>query len=591
MKSILTILFFAVFCFRLQAQPGTLDHSFGDSGKVVAATYEGNVYTSLLQPDGKIVVAGSGGFYKQGVPIGGALLVRYNSDGSLDYTFGDSGRVISNIGESSVKAIRALALQSNGKIVALVRGYSAMALIRINSNGSTDESFGKVGLALGPTDDGYIPTDMAILPDGRIVITGDVRYEINDDNRCFVTCFLSSGALDETFGENATVKLELNSPLDITSVAVTKSGKIIIGGNYNFLNKTLLLGFNGDGTHNESFGKNGLAEMSFDRSITDPALTDLAIADDNKFVASGWCYFNSRAEVALANRFLPNGLPDSTFGGAGYATAKSGEGDLHANSVAVQQDGRVVLGGFLDISNTVFKFAVVRIDGDGGVDSTYGTNGIGLTEFSGGDQAYSLLLQKDGKAVLTGNTFNFEFEQYVPALARYNGDLTQRQRIITRIKRWMQHHGITWQGDNNVRYYNVQRSTDGGITYQPIAKLYNHYQPRYNYEEATITNNALYRVAAVGKDGSRTYSNSVLISNETSVKVFPNPVRGSMQLQGLPSAGKTNISVSDFSGTVRTSAVVSGSNYSINTSNLKPGSYLLKIHHDNTVTTQTFVKE
>ncbi len=299
-----------------------------------------------MQPDGKIVIGGSGGYYKEGVPLGGALLVRYNTDGSLDQSFGDSGRVVSNIGESPVKIVYALALQKDGKIVAAVRGYNTMALIRINGDGKADESFGKEGLALGPTDDGYMATDMAILPDGRMVISGDVSYKINDDSRCFITCFTPDGKLDQSFGNKGTVIIELSAPLNITGVAVTGEGKIVIGGNYNFLNKTLLLGFNSDGTTDDSFGKNGLADMSFDKSITDPVIMDIAIGEDKKIIASGWSYMNLRTEVALVSRFLPTGTPDSTFGGAGYATAKSKEGDLHANAVAVQQNGRIVVGDF-----------------------------------------------------------------------------------------------------------------------------------------------------------------------------------------------------------------------------------------------------
>ncbi len=163
--------------------------------------------------------------------------------------------------------------------------------------------------------------------------------------------------------------------------------------------------------------------------------------------------------------------------------------------------------------------------------------------------------------------------------------------IAIKVKRWLQHQGITWVADNGVRYYTVQRSVDGGVTYQPVVRLYYNHQSFLTYEDAAATDNTTYRVAVVAKDGSRSFSNPVAIGNEEAVKVFPNPVHSTLQLQGLPANTKTNISITDFNGSVRTSATGSGGSLSINTAALKPGNYLLKVQSRNTTTTQAFVKE
>lgn len=74
-------------------------------------------------------------------------------------------------------------------------------------------------------------------------------------------------------------------------------------------------------------------------------------------------------------------------------------------------------------------------------------------------------------------------------------------------------------------------------------------------------------------------------------RIFPNPLKEKLQLQGLPASGKTAVSVVDLNGNVRSTATTTGTNYSVNTANLSSGSYLLKIQHGNTITTKPFVKE
>ncbi len=146
------------------------------------------------------------------------------------------------------------------------------------------------------------------------------------------------------------------------------------------------------------------------------------------------------------------------------------------------------------------------------------------------------------------------------------------------------------EGGNNIHYYAVQRSVNG-ITYKEIGRAakkggINNYE-----DDASVAGNSYYRIAAIGWDGSRTYSNTVLIPDLQQAKIFPNPVRNNLQVQGLPANGKTNVSIVDWNGNVRNTATATGSNYSVNTANLNAGSYLLKIQHNGTVTTQAFVKE
>src|SRR5439155_1004806 len=128
------------------ASPGDLDPSFGTGGQVITPISSGYDAANALvvQPDGKLVAAGHA--YNAGNIV--FALVRYNADGSLDTTFGTGGKVTTSIGGVDDEAF-ALVLQPDGKLVAA--GYAAsattyaFALVRYNSSGSLDTSFGTGG--------------------------------------------------------------------------------------------------------------------------------------------------------------------------------------------------------------------------------------------------------------------------------------------------------------------------------------------------------------------------------------------------------------------------------------------------------------
>ncbi len=95
----------------------------------------------------------------------------------------------------------------------------------------------------------------------------------------------------------------------------------------------------------------------------------------------------------------------------------------------------------------------------------------------------------------------------------------------------------------------------------------------------------------MGDVRSRSLSNSLLLSDAAAIKIFPNPVQSTLQIQGLPTDSKSLITIADLSGNVRTSTTATGSNASVSTSSLKPGTYLLKVQSSKRITTQTFIKE
>jgi uncharacterized delta-60 repeat protein len=176
----------AWYAWTAQASPGTLDASFGTGGKVTTsiggALYDSTGTALALQPDGRIVVAGS---RKDLNPIGfGAA--RYNADGSLDATFGSGGTVIVPV--SGIPA--AVALQADGKVVIAGAGC---AVVRLNANGTLDTGFGSGGVAHPGCTAAY---GVAIDALGRIVIAAD-----NNDSfyRFVVVRLTATGSPDTSF--------------------------------------------------------------------------------------------------------------------------------------------------------------------------------------------------------------------------------------------------------------------------------------------------------------------------------------------------------------------------------------------------------
>ncbi len=579
----LIVLFFP---FLISAQPGKLDKRFGDSGIVLDKKVSGLINAIALQSDGKIIAGGAGGFNDTQV----FRLARYNADGSIDETFGTYGFT----GGSELSQIVRMAVQPNDAIIAVGSLISEARLAKYKKNGGLDSSFGTNGIVIIKVGKKDVPADIALQPDGKIVVGGFIINAENEARQFFLLRYLPSGSLDGSFAEGG-VKVVgtvdgMKGLATLNAIALQKDGKIVVTTDDD---KPYVYRYNPDGSTDTEFGTDGRAFFSYkaDR-ITGFSAKKIAVQEDGKIVGGGRSATNAQHVYISAARTNADGSIDSSFGKGGLQYITYGNENADGNDLLLQADGRIVVSGFeYDEYFNYGRFAVARFSADGEIDSTFGDNGITITATEGFAVSQSAALQKDGKIVLGGYTTIGSAGYFV--LARYNNDISRRQQIITRIRRWLQHHGITWQGDNNVRFYTVQKSVDGGVTYQPVAKLYNHNQSSLSYEDITegSNNNALYRVSAAAKDGSRSLSNSISIGSENNVKLFPNPVRSTLQIQGLPTDSKTNITVTDFSGNVRTSTTTSGSTASINTAGLKPGNYLLKVQSGNTITTHPFIKQ
>ncbi len=349
--------------FTTHAAPGNLDTTFGSgTGKIITAIGSGEDTARALavQPDGKIVVAGSCSNRSDN----DFCLARYDANGVLDATFGSTGKVITAIGASDDYA-DALAIQPDGKIV--VAGYCSISgnndfcLARYLASGALDSSFGTTGkviTAIGPDYDNA--SAIALQPDGKIVVAG---YCFNGSNTDFCLArYLASGALDTSFNSTGKVVTTIGAATDVASaLALQPDGKIVVAGYcFNGSNTDFCLArYLASGTLDTSFNTTGTVITAIGAS--DDYATSLALQPDGKIVLAGYCSNGSNNDFCIA-RYLPSGALDTSLNSTGKVITAIGAGNDYASAIAQQPDGKIVVAGTCS-NGSNNDFCVARYEG------------------------------------------------------------------------------------------------------------------------------------------------------------------------------------------------------------------------------------
>jgi uncharacterized delta-60 repeat protein len=328
---------------------GTPDTSFGGTGTVFTdvSGQSDRPLAVVIQPDGKIVVGGTGG----DGPHLFWVLARYNPDGSLDGSFGNGGKVVTNPNPSGdYNEIWDLALQADGKILAAgdmdqTAGSSVdgnFAVARYNTNGTLDTNFGVGGIATSNPTPGYSDRAFGVVvqpADGKIVLAGGSKGG-NFDSHFALSRFTAAGVLDPSFGGTGTVFTDVpGSYEEAQDVALQPNGQLVVAGYvspagvfppvYNFA----LARYNANGSLDTNFGTGGVTVTDFGGS--DQA-EEVALLPDGRIAVVGGgvgtTLQTSRVVVALYN---PNGTL--------ITSAVSANSNVQGQDLAVQSDGRVVV--------------------------------------------------------------------------------------------------------------------------------------------------------------------------------------------------------------------------------------------------------
>jgi uncharacterized delta-60 repeat protein len=397
---------------------GTLDTTFGTDGSVqlqladalaISHTVQNgrdlsSVYAVAIQPDGKIIAAGSAvvGETPPADDHQEFALARFNPDGTLDPNFGSNGIVHVQPNQPGAE-IHDIDLQPDGKIVAAGLAQDdttndniidlAFAAVRLNPDGTLDPSFGNAGKIVTQLGTGLLPSrpdsrahSMVIQPDGRIVLAGSATDMLGNDEFALAR-FNPDGTADTSFSDDGRIRIQVSDPglspgSYVSSLALQGDGKLIAAGAARDSDsdardpwQVALARFSADGALDTSFGSQGkaLVQMADPEDSPFSGLNDIALQPDGKIVGAGLAGPSPQDDFPaygfLVARFNVNGSIDNSFGTAGKVTAQMGEQDpvmgrfSTASALALQPDKKIVAAGFGTYPGPSNQIGVVRVFG------------------------------------------------------------------------------------------------------------------------------------------------------------------------------------------------------------------------------------
>jgi uncharacterized delta-60 repeat protein len=361
----------------------------------IGTAFNNSVRPIAIQTDGKLVVGGNFLTFN-GVTVN--YIARLNTDGTLDTAFR------TNTGTGFTGEVRSVAIQSDGKFVigglfTIFNGVTVNYIVRLNSDGTRDTTF---TTNTGTAFNNFVAS-IAIQSDGKIIVGGGfTTFNGVTVNR--IVRLNSDGTRDATFTTNTGTAFNNN----VNPIAIQADGKIVIGGFFTTFNGTTvnrIVRLNSDGTRDTTFTTN--TGTAFNESPY-----SIAIQSDSTVIVGGeFASFNG-VTVNRIVRLNSDGTRDTTF------TTNTGTAfNSIVFAIAIQSDGKMVIGGLFAIFNGATANRIVRLNSDGTRDTTFTTN----TGTSFDNSVRSIAIQSDGKFVIGGDftTFNNTFRS---RLARIGGE-------------------------------------------------------------------------------------------------------------------------------------------------------------------------
>jgi uncharacterized delta-60 repeat protein len=400
---------------------GALDITFNGSGEVTSNFGNSdNAISVAIDTTGKIVV---GGYYTDPSNNSHFEIARYTTNGSLDPSFNGSGVTGTNFG-SNQEILAGMALQSNGEITA--GGYiwqnnyvPDLALARFTVNGSLDSSFGINGQALdvmGSNDYNYMNC-LTIAANGQILSGGESYY--NNEAPFTLSRFNPTGSLDSSFGSDGNLfGYYPGDGIGYSGAMLQSDGKIVVNGTtsssiasiQNFLAR-----FKQDGSPDLSYGNNGMANTNGYNAV---------MQTDQKVVESNY-YYDSAGGVEtgtgiMMSRYKSDGSPDLTYGTNGIVLSDFFGGIESYGPTAIQRDNKVVVAGYIN-NNVGSDVLLARYNTDGTPDPTFGTGGAIIADFEPSDYPQTIAIGNGGK-ILIGEVGYTASYQLVIVVARFNSN-------------------------------------------------------------------------------------------------------------------------------------------------------------------------
>ncbi|MBK8226771.1 MAG: T9SS type A sorting domain-containing protein [Flavobacteriales bacterium] len=411
---------------RVQAQPGTLDLSFGTNGEALFDAGSGYDWMNdlVIQPDDKIVVVGSIGAIGGGA-FQDAIIVRFNADGTPDTDFGTNGQVTWT-GTGGNDRLAAVAIDAQGRIVAagetqVTGGETQMFALRLLADGSFDTSYSGDGVATragSSFNDGSYARDVVCMDDGGIMVLGYEHYTLTQPNYNAVSFWktTASGGIDPNVGGGSSATFSDLFDDDLSdvgnSMAIRADGKFVVGTvSGNAPNQRMGYGtFGANGSHLTADFEN-----TYDLTTGNDAANSIVLMPDQRCVLAG----PSGTHAALVG-IMPNASGDLSFGDQGEVIVQVGSSSTSLYQAIRQPWDKVLITGGFNPGNGMY---LGRYNADGTPDVSFGTNGFATHQPGGGfGDGRAIGLQSDGRIIVGGVRY-LSGSNYDLFLVRFDNDI------------------------------------------------------------------------------------------------------------------------------------------------------------------------
>jgi uncharacterized delta-60 repeat protein len=575
------------------AQDGVPDPSFGTSGKVFhsmpgagTSVEVPNNQRIVVLPNQKILHCFT---YNTGAETDFGL-VRYNSDGSLDGSFGGDGIITTSIGTNDLAL--SMVVGANGKIIVGGTSDQNFAVVRYNSDGTLDNTFDTDGIVT--TDFGASAIDVInsvnLQSDNKIIAAGYSFNTTTGSSVFAVARYNVNGSLDTGFDTDGRVTTVIaTSGVDqINATVMQTDGKIVVAGSsFNGTVKRFALArYNTNGSLDTGFDGDGRLTTTFANDAEAYAVTFQYFS--NKIIAAGYRSNGSDNDFAIV-RYNLNGAIDNTFDGDGIVINSFGSGvDDIAYSVAMQGDGKIIVAGVTSNNTPDRDFVVTRLETGGSTDAAFGGIGYRMIDFGGDDYGYSIASQ--GANIIVGGSTGISLA--LVRLINSSPVLPLQIEAFTAIKQ-TNSVVLKWQTayEYNVSHYEVERSVDGNNFIKiAMVNTSGNSQDWRNYEAIDAKPAQpynYYRLRIVHRNGDVVYSRIIAIqfnSSITKLQAYPNPVKNNVTIQLTSSDKVTQIELVDVSlKVIRSTSITTNGNTavtSIDMGQLPKGIYFIRVNNE-----------
>ena len=363
----------------------------------------GGASDTAVQSDGKVIMAGT-------LNNDDFVIYRYHESGSRDLSFGNGGRAVLDFG--GFELLNAIILQSDDKIVAVgftdSQGDGDFAVARFTADGQLDTTFGGGdGKAVVDFGGGELAFDVAVREDDKFAVAGTTVPLSGGQHDIAVARFTANGSLDTSFSGDGKVITDLGGTEYTRGVTwLAGTHQVVVTGYNNSGSDAYMVRYNSNGSLDSGFDGDGVVDM--DWGFIDHSFAVLE-QPDGQFVVAGYGWQSGQGNFIVA-RYAVNGVPDMSFGdGTGKQVISVGTAVASSDrafDVVLQSDHKIVVGGVSD-PNGDEDFALVRLNSDGSIDTTYHLDGRRTVDFGESAKGMAVALQPDGQIVAVGSGKGF----------------------------------------------------------------------------------------------------------------------------------------------------------------------------------------